>query len=72
MWKCYTLNRGSEMFHLHSSISPTSGHIQGGTRVTITGTDLGVTVDDVVEVLFGSSPCVLQRQLYVPGMQFHT
>ena len=33
--------------------------------MTITGTDLGVTVDDVVEVLFGNSPCVLQR--YVPG-----
>ena len=60
----------STMFNSHSFISPTSGHIQGGTRVTIAGTDLGVTVDDVVDVLFGNSPCVLQRQLYVPGITF--
>lgn len=54
--------------HTCSSIRPTSGHIQGGTVVTITGTDLGMIAEDVLLVSIGNSPCIVQNLLYIPGM----
>lgn len=51
---------------LPRSVSPTSGHIDGGTVLTITGSNLGVTVHDVT-VLVGTSECTLMRTLYKPG-----
>ena len=39
------------------SVSPSSGPFGGGTRLTITGTDLGVTVGDIANVTVGGVNC---------------
>ena len=62
--------RSSTVFILHihlSSLYPVSGPIQGGTTVTISGIDLGVSVTDIMEILFGGFPCILQGNEYIPG-----
>ena len=50
-----------------SSISPISGPTIGGTTVTLTGRDLGVMVEDVIEVSFGDSLCGVDENSYTPG-----
>ena len=51
-----------------TSVLPASGPPEGGTTVTITGTDLGVTYDDIVNnVMISSSPCITQEDGYIPG-----
>ena len=53
-----------------TSVLPTSGPPEGGTTVTITGTDLGVMYDDIVNnVMISSSPCITQEDGYIPGTQ---
>ena len=52
-----------------SSVSPISGPIGGGTILTITGTNLGVTVGDIVSVTVGGVPCMVQPDGYIPGTQ---
>ena len=52
-----------------TSILPALGPLEGGTIVTITGTDLGVTYGDVNTIIFDSSPCITQEDGYIPGMQ---
>ena len=53
-----------------TSFFPASGPPEGGTTVTITGTDLGVTYADVVNnVTISSSPCITQEDGYIPGTQ---
>ena len=53
-----------------TSVLPTSGPPEGGTTVTITGTDLGVTYADVVNnVMISSSPCITQEDGYISGTQ---
>ena len=53
-----------------TSFFPASGPPEGGTTVTITGTDLGVTYADVVNnVTISSSPCITQEDGYIPGRQ---
>ena len=53
-----------------TSVLPASGPPEGGTTVTITGTDLGVTYTDIVNnVLISSSPCMTQEDGYIPGTQ---
>ena len=53
-----------------TSVLPASGPPEGGTTVTITGTDLGVTYDDIVNnVMISSSPCITQENGYIPGTQ---
>ena len=51
------------------SVSPTSGPFGGGTRLTITGTNLGVTVGDIVSVTVGGVSCMVQADGYIPGTQ---
>ena len=51
------------------SVSPTSGPFGGGTRMTITGTNLGVTVGDIVSVTVGGVSCMVQSDGYIPGTQ---
>ena len=51
------------------SVSPSSGPFGGGTRLTITGTDLGVTVGDIVHVTVGRLNCI-QPDGFKPGAQF--
>ena len=51
-----------------TSVLPASGPPEGGTTVTITGTDLGVTYADIVNnVMISSSPCITQEDGYIPG-----
>ena len=53
-----------------TSVLPASGPPEGGTTVTITGTDLGVTYADIVNnVMISSSPCITQEDGYIPGTQ---
>ena len=52
-----------------SSVSPTSGPFGGGTRLTITGTNLGVTVGDIINVTVGGVSCMVQSDGYIPGTQ---
>ena len=53
-----------------TSVLPTSGPPEGGTTVTITGTDLGVTYDDIMNnVIISSSPCITQEDGYISGTQ---
>ena len=53
-----------------TSVLPASGPPEGGTTVTITGTDLGVTYDDIVNnVMISSSPCIMQEDGYISGTQ---
>ena len=53
-----------------TSVLPASGPPEGGTTVTITGTDLGVTYADIVNnVMISSSPCITQEDGYTPGRQ---
>ena len=53
-----------------TSVLPASGPPEGGTTVTITGTDLGVTYADIVnDVMISSSPCITKEDSYIPGTQ---
>ncbi len=56
-----------------TAISPTLGPPTGGTTITLTGTDLGVTYADVVGNVYlgpdNSTRCNTSRELYVPGVQ---
>ena len=53
-----------------TSVLPASGPPEGGTTVTISGTDLGVTYDDIVNnVTISSSPCITQEDGYISGTQ---
>eukprot|EP00731_Ephydatia_muelleri_P021558 Em0014g149a len=52
------------------SVSPSSGPFGGGTRLTITGTDLGVTVGDISNVTVGGVNCSVQPDGFKPGAQF--
>ena len=53
-----------------TSVLPPSGPPEGGTTVTITGTDLGVTYDDIVNnVMISSSSCITQEDGYISGTQ---
>eukprot|EP00731_Ephydatia_muelleri_P021674 Em0014g265a len=53
-----------------SSVTPSSGPFGGGTRLTITGTDLGVTVGDIANVTVGGVNCSVQPDGFKPGAQF--
>jgi len=53
-----------------TSITPSSGPVEGGTTITITGTDLGVIYADIENnVSISSSPCITQESGYIPGTQ---
>ena len=52
-----------------SYVSPSSGPFEGGTSLTITGTNLGVTVGDIVSVTVGLVSCMVQSDGYIPGIQ---
>ena len=53
---------------LYSQVWPASCPYQGGTDVTISGTDLGVVVDDIINITIGGAPCMIHRDSYQPGV----
>ena len=50
-----------------TSISPDSGPTEGGTTVTITGTDLGTSFSDIVSITVGSLSCTPIEDSYLVG-----
>ena len=57
-----------------TSVAPLRGPVEGGTRLTITGTDLGAAFSDIVEVtLQGTSDMICNvaeyESDYIPGTQ---
>ena len=53
---------------LMKQVNPNSGPYQGGTDVTISGTDLGVVVEDIFTIIIGGSRCVNHTyHSYQPG-----
>ena len=58
-----------------TDFNPKSGPIEGGTTITITGRELGVTFDDfsaMDSITVGGAPCTpIDRESYVPGRQIN-
>ena len=52
---------------LMEQVSPKSGPYQGGTDTVISGTDLGVIVEDIVSITIGGAPCMINNSDYQPG-----
>ena len=50
-----------------TGISPDSGPTEGGTTVTITGTDLGTSIGDIVSITVGSLTCTPIVTSYLVG-----
>ena len=50
-----------------TSISPDSGPTEGGTTVTITGTDLGTSFSDIISITVGSLTCTPIENSYLVG-----
>jgi len=51
-----------------SFIYPSSGPTAGGTTVTINGTELGVSVEDILSITLGDSRCQVDENSYIPGI----
>ena len=49
-------------------VNPNSGPYQGGTAVTINGTDLGVVFEDIINVTIGGALCIIESDSYQPGV----
>ena len=52
---------------LMEQVNPNSGPYQGGTDVTITGTELGVVFKDIINITIGGSLCIIYNDSYQPG-----
>ena len=53
---------------LMEQVNPNSGPYQGGTTITITGTDLGIVVQDIISITIGGAPCTIDSDSYLPGI----
>ena len=53
---------------LMEQVKPNSGPYQGGTDVTITGTELGVVFEDIINVTIGRALCIIYSDSYQPGV----
>ena len=51
-------------------ISPNSGPLEGGTTITVMGSNLGVTQSDIVEVTINDVSCDVNGQSYLPGVRY--
>ena len=53
--------------------NPKSGPIEGGTIITITGRDLGVSYNDFTSnsIVVGDDPCMPVEDGFIPGKQIH-
>lgn len=49
-------------------VNPNSGPYQGGTDVTIIGTDLGRIFEDIISIIIGESLCRIYNDSYQPGV----
>ena len=46
-----------------------SGPYQGGTDVTITGIELGVVFEDIINVIIGRALCIIYSDSYQSGIE---
>ena len=53
---------------LLEQVNPNSGPYEGGTDVTITGTDLGVVFEDIINITVGGLLCRIYSDSYQPGV----
>ena len=53
---------------LMEQVNPNSGPYQGGTDVTIIGTDLGMVFEDIISIIIGESLCRIYNDSYQPGV----
>ena len=53
---------------LMEQVNPNSGPYQGGTDVTIIGTDLGMVFEDIISIIIGESLCKIYNDSYQPGV----
>ena len=53
---------------LMEQVNPNSGPYQGGTDVTITGTELGGMFEDIINITIGGSLCRIYNDSYHPGV----
>ena len=49
--------------------NPKIGPLEGGTTITITGRELGVSIDDFDSITVGNILCTLVNSSYIPGRQ---
>ena len=52
-----------------TGVDPPAGPLEGGTTLTITGTDLGTQALDIASVMVGGSECVIDQGGYKTGAQ---
>ena len=52
-----------------TGVDPPAGPLEGGTTLTITGTDLGTQASDIASVTVGGSECVIDQGSYKTGTQ---
>ena len=52
-----------------TGVDPPAGPLEGGTTLTITGTDLGTQASDIASVTVGGSECVIDQGGYKTGTQ---
>ena len=53
---------------LMEQVNPNSGPYQGGTDVTITGTELGVVFEDIITITIGGAMCRIYDDSYQSGV----
>ena len=53
---------------LMEQVNPNSGPYQGGTDVTIIGTELGGMFEDIINITIGGSLCIIYNDSYQPGV----
>ena len=56
------------LYVLMEQVNPNSGPYEGGTDVTITGTELGVVFEDIINITIGGSLCIISNDSYHPGV----
>ena len=54
--------------YIHSSISPTAGPTQGGTIITIYGSEIGHDINDIIHIIIGRNPCEPISASYIAGI----
>ena len=64
LWYVPCYNMAVNNVILMKQVNPNSGPYQGGTDVTITGTELGFVFNDIINVTIGRELCTINRNSY--------
>ena len=52
-----------------TSVSPNRGPPQGGTTIVIQGSNLGVSLTDIINIAVGTTACDVIESTYIPGQK---